>query len=69
MKVRIIVLPGGKLQIFVDEGTFEEAAQATRAILADLSAQGVPIQSVGDIEQHRDGVSHVHVIQEVRHDH
>jgi hypothetical protein len=68
MQVRIIVLPGGKLQIFVDEGTFEEAARTTRAILADLAAQGIPIAAVGGIEQHRDGVSHVHVIQEARHD-
>ncbi|HEV2405430.1 MAG TPA: hypothetical protein VGR88_08260 [Ktedonobacterales bacterium] len=69
MQVRLIVLPQGKIQIFVDDGTFEEAVNATRAILAELACQSVPMELIGDIEQHRDGVSHVHVLQEARHDH
>lgn len=62
--IRVIVLPGGKLQIFVDgEGvSFEEAQIATLRVLAQLRAKGLDVQQTSEIEQHRDaGVDHVHV--------
>ena len=62
--IRVIVLPGGKLQIFVDgEGvSFEEARIATLQVLAQLRAKGLDVQQTSEIEQHRDaGVDHVHV--------
>ncbi len=64
MKIRMFALPGGTVQVFVDEGTFEEARAATNAILAQLQAQGLPVELVGQIEQHKDDVTHVHVQQD-----
>ena len=68
MQARVFVLPGGKIQIFVDEGTFEEAQALTKQIIGQLQAAGLPIELVGEVEMHRDGVEHVHVQEEVRHD-
>ncbi len=64
MKIRVFALPGGQVQIFVDEGTFEEAKAATKALLAHLQAQGLPVELVGQVEQHKDDVTHVHVHQD-----
>ncbi len=64
MKIRVFALPGGNVQVFVDEGTFEVARAATNAILAQLQAQGLPVELVGQIEQHKDDVAHVHVHQD-----
>ncbi len=64
MKIRVFALPGGNVQIFVDEGTFEEAKAATSAVLAQLQARGLPVELVGQIEQHKDDVTHVHIHQE-----
>jgi len=69
MKARVFVLEGGKIQIFVDEGTFDEAKDLTGRILATLEAQGVPLDLVGDVEMHRSGVEHAHVQEEVHNDH
>ena len=65
MKMRVFALPGGKIQIFVDEGSFEEARTATQTLLAQLKAKGLPVELAGQIEQHKDDVSHVHVHHEV----
>lgn len=65
MKVRVFALPGGTLQIFVDEGSFEEAKEITTALLAKLQAQGMPVALVGPIEQHKDDATHVHVQQNI----
>ncbi|GAC1477035.1 MAG: hypothetical protein NVS2B12_31150 [Ktedonobacteraceae bacterium] len=64
MKIRVFALPGGNVQVFVDEGTFEEAKVATNLILAQLRAQGMPVELVGQIEQHKDDVTHVHIQQD-----
>jgi hypothetical protein len=74
IQARVFVLPGGKLQIFIDSGTDEQAIEATQTILAKLKASGMEFDSVGDIEFHRDGRSdHIHVVQqnqqELRHEH
>ncbi len=64
MKIRVFALPGGNVQVFVDEGTFEEAKAATNTILAQLKAQGLPVELVGQVEQHKDDGTHVHVQQD-----
>jgi hypothetical protein len=68
-KVRVFALPGGQIQIFVDEGTFAEAKAKTEALLAQLKAQGLPVDIVGQVEQHKDDVTHVHVTSDVHHHH
>lgn len=68
MQMRVVALPDGTIQIFGDEGPFEEARQATERLLALFAAQGVPVELVGEIEQHRPDVEHVHLQEEVRHD-
>lgn len=65
MKMRVIALPGGTIQVFVDEGSFEEAQVATRTLLEQLKATGLPVEMNGKIEQHRDDVTHVHVQHDV----
>jgi len=65
MKIRVFALLGGSVQIFVDEGSFEEAKTVTAALLAQLQAQGLPLSLVGPIEQHKDDVTHVHVQQDI----
>ncbi|MEO9029383.1 MAG: hypothetical protein ABI413_11280 [Ktedonobacteraceae bacterium] len=66
IKARVFVLPGGKVQIFIDSGTEEEAKTATRAILAKMQAAGINFAEIGEIELHRTGAEHVHVITDVR---
>ncbi len=68
-RTRIILLPGGKIQVFVDEGTDEEATQISKGVLATLQAAGIPLESIGEVELHRTGSDHVHVEQEVHVDH
>jgi hypothetical protein len=69
MKARVFVLQGGRVQIFVDEGTPGEAKALTERILATLAANGVPLNQLGEVELHRTGVEHLHVQAEVQHDH
>ncbi len=68
MKLRVFVLPEGKIQIFVDEGTEEEARLVTKAVLVQLQASGIPFADIGEIELHRQGSDHVHITQEVKHE-
>lgn len=68
VEVRVVVLPEGRLQLFVDGAiAFETARAVTLEMLAHLCAQGIPVQRVGAIEQHKDGVSHVHVVTHLEH--
>ena len=69
IQVRVILLSGGKLQIFVDNGTQEQATDATKRVLAQLQASGIPLSTIGEIELHRSGADHVHVTSEVHLDH
>ena len=59
MKLRVFALPGGKVQVFGDEGTFEEVKAATTILLAQLKAGGLPVELVGQIEQHQDTDHHL----------
>lgn len=62
MEIKVFVLPGGKVQIFVDgQVSFEQAQAITKAVIAQLEAGGVEFAEVGAVEQHRDGVAHVHI--------
>ena len=62
MNIKVFVLPGGTVQIFVDgQVSFEQAQRVTEAVIAQLQASGIPFTTVGAVEQHRDGVSHVHI--------
>jgi hypothetical protein len=65
-KARVVALEDGTVEIFVDEGSFAEAREATERLLALFAAQGVPVKLVGEIEQHRADVQHVHIQEEVR---
>jgi hypothetical protein len=73
-QVRIFVLPGGKVQVFVDKGedevsdpSFEEAQAITAKVLNHLQACGVEVKQQGEVESHRVGVGHVHVLQHAYH--
>lgn len=62
MEIKVFVLPGGKVQIMVDgQVSFEQAKAITDAVIAQLQAGGVAFSEVGTVEQHKDGVTHVHV--------
>lgn len=67
MQGKIVVLPGGNVQIFADDASFEEAEAWTRTIIASFQAKGIPVELIGKIEQHKDGGTHVHIHDEVRH--
>jgi hypothetical protein len=70
VEARVFLLPGGKVQIFIDNGSEDQARTATRAILAQLAASGIAFESIGEIELHRTGgAPHAHVINEVKHEH
>lgn len=57
VQARVFILPGGKVQIFIDTGTEEDAKTATRAILARMAASGIKFAEIGEIELHRTGGS------------
>lgn len=61
MEARVFVLPSGRVQIFIDTGSFPEARAATERLLDAMEAESVGLQMTGEIEQHRDGADHVHV--------
>ncbi len=63
LKARVFVLPSARLQIFIDSGTFEQAKATTLQLVRALQTQNLAIQVVGDVEQHRADVEHVHVRQ------
>ena len=64
LKARVFVLPGGRIQMFIDSGSFAQAKAATGQVLATLQAQGVEVQMIGEVESHRTGGDHVHVQQQ-----
>jgi CRISPR/Cas system type I-B associated protein Csh2 (Cas7 group RAMP superfamily) len=60
--IKVFVLPGGNVQIFVDGPvSFEQAQRITEAVIAQLQATGITFTAIGAVEQHKDGVSHVHI--------
>jgi len=63
VRARVFVLPNGRAHVFVDTGTFVAAKAVTLQLLQQIQARGLPLQMIGEVEQHRDDVSHVHVHQ------
>ena len=62
MELKVYVVPGGTVQIFVDgQVSFEQAQQITQAVMAQLQASGITFREIGTVEQHKGGVSHVHI--------
>jgi len=61
MRARIVILPTGQISIFVEEGTFEDAKQSLNRFLAELEAQGLDLESVTGVEQHRHAAQHLEV--------
>ena len=60
MRMRVVILPDGAVQIFADEGSFEEAALRVQQVVAALGAV-----DAGPVEQHRHGPDEVHVHEQV----
>lgn len=65
LKARVFVLPGARMQVFIDSGTFSQAKAATEQLLQAVKAQGLGLQQTSEVEQHRSDVDHVHVRQAV----
>lgn len=64
MEITVYVLPGGEVQVMIDgKVAFSEASAVTAQLLADLRADGVPLQPRGSTEQHKPDVDHVHVVR------
>jgi len=53
MKAKIVILPTGQIAVFVEEGSFEDSKLALNRFLAELEAQGLDLESVSNVEQHR----------------
>jgi len=53
MRAKIVILPTGQISVFVEEGSFEDGRLAIARFLAELEAQGLDFESVGQAEQHR----------------
>lgn len=70
MKARIVVTPEGKIQVFIDEGTFEEGRKKIEQVFKGLQINGITLDDIGPIEQHRheDGTVHTHS-NEMGHNH
>lgn len=70
MEIRVIII-GGEVQIFVDgDGvSYEQAAEATRELVASLQADGLQVNLTTGIEQHKDGADHAHVTRQLHHSH
>lgn len=56
MKCRVVIMPDGAVQVFVDEGTFEQASLKAQQVLGALG-----VVEAGPVEQHRHGPDEVHV--------
>lgn len=66
-----VIVFGGKVQIMVPDGvSFEQAEAATKNLLAQLKAQGIPVELQGRVEQHSaPGATHAHLLNEGRVNH
>lgn len=69
IEVRVIQLPGGQLQVFVDgDLDFADAERITRQLIDELGAR-IPggVQLTSKVESHKAGnVRHAHVVGEVK---
>lgn len=53
MRAQVIVLPNGSFALMIQEGDFAQAKDKIEAVIADLRARGIEIESVSKIESHR----------------
>jgi len=60
MKARIAITADGKMGVFVEEGTLEEARPKLQALFALLEANDIVFDSIDDVEQHRHDDEHAH---------
>jgi hypothetical protein len=56
MKCRVVIMPDGTVQVFVDEGSFAEASAKVQQLLTQMG-----VVDAGPVEQHRHGPDEVHV--------
>ena len=50
---RIEISPDGTVNVYADNGTFQDRAPKLAALLKTLSDNGIKFDSVGQVEQHR----------------
>lgn len=60
--IRVIVTEDGDVQLFGDEGSYEELKPKLEALATALGLE-IPFSEVGDVENHRHGSEHLHVGQ------
>ena len=53
MKADVVVTRAGEISIFTREGNFEAGKAKILELLMVLGAQGIEIETIGDVEQHR----------------
>ena len=56
-----MILPDGKLSVFIAEGTFAEGKVKMEKMLSDLGLDGLEFSEVGQVEQHKHDTEHAHV--------
>jgi len=69
MKVKVVVLPDGKISAFVEQGSYPEGKAALEKLLAALTGENVEFDDIGQIEQHRHDAIKVENTVEVHHGH
>jgi len=52
-RVKIIILPDGRITAYVEEGTFDDGQKALAKVLAGLAGEGIDFEDIGAIEMHR----------------
>lgn len=55
MQIKIDLNPDGRMKIFINSGTFEEAKDAIQELLGYLIDSGIKFDDYGAIESHRHG--------------
>lgn len=59
-KGRVVITEDGQIQVFIDEGEFDQAAKEVDAIFKLLQAEGIEFDKIGVVEQHRHDHDHAH---------
>lgn len=73
MKIQIDLNPNdGRMKIYVNSGTFEEAKEAIEELLGYLTEKGIKLDDYSDIESHRHGETeeetHSHIHRDEHHE-
>lgn len=68
MKYRILVLSGGQVEIQgLDGAEFPVFKAVTESMMEKFAEKGVNLALQGEMENHRDGLQHVHLVEQIRH--